>query len=186
MKKEAYSIETLRHWLSGRLHTDDLHELAYLAQGTDDKPVKQSLYRLLFDEDRRVAENAAWVFNYFDLHSNCWLYDKHHELIDEVLRTDSDTKRRLLLGLLLRQSFHEADFRTDFLDFCLYRMVSVAEPTAVRAQCIKLAYVQCLLFPELFTELRTMLEIMEPDLLPPALRATRKNILNRIITKLKQ
>ena len=134
---------TLRKRLSGRLHEDDIHEITFYAQGIEDEPVKSALYTLLFDEDKRIAENAAWIFAHFDLHSNQWLYPRHNELIDEAMRTPSGTKRRLLLGLLLRQPFTENGFRTDFFDFCLRCIVASDEPTAVRCLSVKLACEQC-------------------------------------------
>lgn len=177
----AYTYQSLRRKLSDRLHEEDLYEILYETQGIEDNPVKQHLYRLLFEEDKRVSDNAAWIFTHFDLHTNQWLYDKHDELVDEAMRTVSTTKRRLLLTILLRQPFTEATFRTDFLDFCLHRMMSVSEPVGVRALCLKLAYQQSLFFPELLAELQNTLELMEPDLLQAGLKTARRNVLKQIL-----
>ena len=114
----------LRKRLTGRIGEDDIMEIAYWAQGEENNPVKEALYALLFDSDNRVAENAAWIFVHFDRANNEWLYDKHDALIDEVMRTSRVPKRRMLLHLLLRQPFHEETIRTDFLDFCLARMMT--------------------------------------------------------------
>ena len=59
-------------------------------------------------------------------------------------------------------------------------MISVQESTGVKALCMKLAYKQCVHFPELLEELRMHLEVMEPDLLSPGLKVARKKILNHI------
>lgn len=184
MERKGLTLAALRKRLSGRLREDDLHEINYYAQGIEDNPVKLALYRLLFDADKRVSDNAAWVFTHFDLHTNEWLYPKRNELIDEAMRTDSDTKRRLLLNLLLRQPCDEENARADFLDFCVERMSAVSEQTSVRVLCMKLAYEQCRPFPELLTELQSVLEIMEPDLLPSGLRTARKNVLGTIRKRL--
>ena len=109
----------LRKRLTGRIGEDDIMEVAYLTQGEENNPVKEALYALLFDSDDRVAENAVWIFAHFDRANNEWLYDKHEALIDEAMRTPRIPKRRMLLGLLLRQPFYEETIRTDFLDFCL-------------------------------------------------------------------
>ena len=180
----AYTYLSLRRKLSDKLHEDDLFEILYEAQGVEDNPMKRNLYRLLFDEDKRVSDNAAWIFAHFDLHTNQWLYGKHDELVDEAMRTNSSTKRRLLLSVLLRQPFVAATFRTDFLDFCLNRMISVSEPVAIRVLCLKLAYEQSLFFPEFLAELRNTLEIMEPELLQAGLKTARRNVLKQILSLL--
>ena len=86
----------------------------------------------------------------------------------------------MLLGLLLRQPFYEETIRTDFLDFCLARMMAAAEPVGIRAYCMKLAYLQCRFFPELLSELRQALEIMEPEYLSSGLKVARRNLLKEL------
>ena len=115
MKKDWNIL--LRERLVARISEDDIMEIAYWAQGEENNPVKEALYALLCDSDNRVAENAAWIFAHFDRANNEWLYDKHDALIDEAMRTPRIPKRRMLLGLLLRQPFYEETIRTDFLDF---------------------------------------------------------------------
>ncbi len=177
-----YTPDSLRKKLAQRLNENDMHEIAYYTQGIEDTTDKQLLYNLLFDEDRQVSNNAAWVFTHFDLHSNTWLYSKHDELINEAMHTHDNTQRRLLLTLLLRQPFTPSNLRSEFLDFCLKRMYLTSEPTAIKVLCMKLAYEQCKFYSELLSEFREALEIMEPDLLPAALKTARKNILKTIKT----
>ena len=73
--------------------------------------------------------------------------------------------------------------KSTLLDFCIERMVSRQEPPGVQSLCIKLAYQLTRSIPELQQELRTMLEIMEPELLVPAIRSVRKNTLEAIKAK---
>lgn len=169
--------------LAGRIGEEDTLEIAYLAQGAMNNPVKEVLYALVFDSDNRVAENAAWIFAHFDRTNNAWLYDRHDALIDEAMRTPRIPKRRMLLSLLLRQPFSRETIRTDFLDFCLERMMAAAEPVGIRAYCMKLAYLQCRFFPELLCELRQALEIMEPEYLSPGLKVVRRNLLKEMATR---
>lgn len=173
----------IRKRLAGRIGEEDILEIAYLAQGAMNNPVKEVLYALLFDSDNRVAENAAWIFAHFDRTNNAWLYDRHDALIDEAMRTPRIPKRRMLLSLLLRQPFSRETIRTDFLDFCLERMMTAAEPVGIRAYCMKLAYLQCRFFPELLCELRQALEIMEPEYLSPGLKVVRRNLLKEMATR---
>lgn len=166
-----------RSKLSRPVGIGDIREITHLVQGDDRR--KQELYGLLFDDNEKVARRAAWSLCH--LHECEWLYNKQNELIDEALACKDPGKRRVLLTILYRQPFPESP-RTDFLDFCLERMVSKHEPPAVQSLCVKLAYEQCLHYPELLQELRTILEIMEPELLPPSIRCVRKNILTAIRT----
>lgn len=144
--------------LINRLSQSDIHELCALTQGERNNSLKEQLYQLTLDSDRRVATNALWVFTHFSAVDNEWLFAKHDQLIDRCLKEKDATKLRLMLNLLLRQPFDEEAIRTDFIDFCLTRLADTKSPYAVRAQCIKLAYMQMRYWPELLNELRQTLE----------------------------
>lgn len=159
--------------LSTRIHIQEIHEILVYVEG--DERRKEELYELIYHVDERVSYRALWVCCHFNTEENEWLYNKQGQLIDEVFRCDHSGKRRMLLNLLLRQPMPDSP-RVDFLDFCLERMLSKDEPPAIKALCIKLAYKLCQPIPELCMEFRTILDLMEPDLLPPAVRATHKNI----------
>lgn len=163
--------------LSERIGINEIHEITFLTQGRDER--KQELYELLFDSDDKIAYQAAWVFTHFNLTENKWLYDKQDELIDEVLKCTHPGKRRLLLNILLRQTITQPP-RTDFLDFCLDRMMSKQELPGVHSLCMKLAYEMCYPIPELLSELRSSLEIMEPAMLSAGTRTARKNVLKAV------
>lgn len=164
----------LREKLSARIHKNDIFEILHILYGSD--KLKQELYRLLFDADDEIAYQAAWVFTHLNTEENKWLFSKQNELIDEVLNCKHPGKRRLLLVILYRQPLQEP-IRVDFLDFCLEGIVSKNELPAVNSICVKLAYELCRTTPELAQELKTLLEIMDEDVLAPSVRASRKSIL---------
>lgn len=168
------STFNLKEKLSRRIGANDIYEIIYLTQ--ENNQCKQELYQLLFDDDERTALQAAWVFNHFSLYENKWLYSKQEELIDEVISCRHATKRRLLLSLLYRQPLKNPP-RTDFLDFCLERMVSKSEPPAIQTLCMKLAYELCRPIPELLQEFRAIVEMTEFELFAVSARTVRKNIL---------
>ena len=87
--------------LNHRLSQSDIHELCALTQGERNNSLKEQLYQLTLDADRRVATNALWVFTHFALADNEWLYAKHDQLIDRCLNEKDATKLRLMLNLLL-------------------------------------------------------------------------------------
>lgn len=166
--------------LSGLIHNADIQEITSLVQGEQSNRKKEALYKLLFDTDKRTSDNAAWVLTHFDRSNNEWIYKKHEELINEAMKTNSQTKCRLILTLLNRQTFVKENIRTDFLDFCLEHITEASESIGIRCLCMKLAYEQCHFFKELSSELKATLEMMEPDFLEAGIRTTRKNILKKL------
>ena len=167
--------------LNHRLSQSDIHELCALTQGERNNSLKEQLYQLTLDADRRVATNALWVFTHFALADNEWLYAKHDQLIDRCLNEKDATKLRLMLNLLLRQPFDEEAIRTDFIDFCLTQLADPKSPYAIRAQCIKLAYEQMKYWPELLNELRQTLNMISCEPLSPGLRSAWKQVIKRLI-----
>ena len=169
-----------RNILSQSIHEKDILVLCILTKGQENDVKKLELYSLLFDADKRVSDNAAWVFTHFDHLNNKWLFDEQDELIEEVMRTTSETKRRLILTMLLRQPFTPEHIRTDFLDFCLGNITSFHEPIGVKTLSMKLAFEQSQFFPELLSELKSTLEIMETEALSAGLKSIRKKLLKKM------
>lgn len=170
----------MKESLTNRLSQDELHGLCALTQGEQNNHLKEELYQLTLDNDRRVAINALWTFTHFALADNEWLYAKHDQLIDRCLKEKDATKLRLMLNLLLRQPFDEEDIRTDFIDYCLMRLTDPKSPYAVRAQCIKLAYEQMKYWPELLNELRQTLEMISCEPLSPGLRSAWRQVMKKL------
>ena len=165
--------------LSKRVGVIEIHDITFLSQ--ENNELKQELYNLLFDADDLVAFQAAWAFTHFTTSDNEWLFNKQNELIDEALVCQHPGKRRLLLTILFRQPLANPP-RTDFLDFCLERMISKKEAPGVQTLSMKLAYEMCRRIPELMQELRVLLDMMEPDLLEVSMRTARKNVLKAMKT----
>jgi len=168
--------------LSARVGLIGIQEITLLTQSNNKG--KQALYDLLFDVDDMVAYQATWVFTHFSRNDNEWLYDKQNELIDEVLVCLHPGKRRLLLTLLLKQPLSNPP-RTDFLNFCLEKMISKRELPGVRTLCLKLSYEMCCQIPELMHELCMMLDMMEHNLLEASMRAAHKNVLKKLKSRKK-
>lgn len=151
-------------------------DIRRIAENVQSDTEVSALYALLFEADETLAYRAAWTLGHLPPAWNARLCDKRDELVDAVLCCPHAGRRRLLLHLIYRQP-QPAPPRVDFLDFCLERMTSSGEPHGVRMFCMKLAYGMCRTDRDLLHEFRTLLEIMEPDLLPPSLRAVRRNVL---------
>ena len=170
----------MKFLLSHRLSMDGINDICLLVQGEQNHSLKEQLYQLTFDADRRVATNALWVFTHFSAVDNEWLYAKHDQLIDRCLKEQDATKLHLMLNLLLRQPYAEEAIRTDFIDFCLMRLTDPKSPCAVRAQCIKLAYEQMRHWPELLNELRQTLEMIACEPLSPGLRSAWRQVMKNL------
>ena len=168
----------MRKKLNKKLCMDDIYEICILCHGNSRK--KAELYQLIFDEDERVATNALWVFTHFDMQNNEWLYAKHDDLIDRVLVEKNETKRRLMLSLLLRQPFEEKSLRSDFIDFCIAKITACSQPYAIRCYCMKLAYEQMKYYPELLTELKAAIDMLEQEPLSPGLTSAKKQVMKKI------
>ena len=170
----------MKSLLSHRLSMDEINDICLLVQGEQNHSLKEQLYQLTFDDDRRVAVNALWTFTHFALADNVWLFAKHDQLIERAITEQDVTKLRLILTLLLRQPFHEETVRTDFIDFCLARFTDARAPYAIRAQCIKLAYEQMKYWSELLNELRQMLVLISNEPLSPGLRSAWRQVMKKI------
>lgn len=166
--------------LAHRLSQSEIKLLCALTQGEHNDNLKEKLYQLTLDANRRVAINALWTFTHFAADDNVWLFAKHDQLIDRCLNEKDTTKLRLILTLLLRQPFDEEAIRTDFIDFCLARLTDTRVPYAIRAQCIKLAYEQMCYWPELLDELRQTLGMISCEPLSPGLRSAWRQVMRKL------
>lgn len=166
--------------LTHRLSQSEIMQLCASTHGVRNNHLKEELYQLTLDDDRRVAVNALWTFTHFAAADNEWLYAKHDQLIERAITEQDVTKLRLILTLLLRQPFYEEAIRTDFIDFCLMRLADPKSPYAIRALCIKLAYEQMKYWPELLNELRQMLDLISNEPLSPGLRSAWRQVIKKI------
>ena len=166
-------MSELKTILSGRISGGDVRAIAQA-------DFKEELFQLLFDEDKRVFDHAAWVLTHLPKTEDTWLAERQNILIDEVMRTESTTKRRLIMNLLERTPFEADHIRTDFLDFCFNAMLS-DEPIGIKSLAIKMTYAQCVHYPELLEEFNTALQMMEPEMLPAALKHIRGKMLKKSV-----
>ena len=172
--------EIMRNQLTNRLSKNDIYSLCLQTQGKENNCLKEELYLLTFDENDRVSFNALWALSHFDEANNPWLFQKHDELIDRVLVEKNETKRRLMLQLLLRQPFEEESLRSDFIDFCIAKITACSQPYAIRCYCMKLAYEQMKYYPELLEELRMALDMLEQEALSPGMLSAKRQIMKKI------
>ena len=131
-----------------------------------------------FSEDYRVARSALWGLTKARKEELSQLQVILNEFIDQAIRTENSSIRRLSLNIIERLEMSEEDLRTDFLDFCLDHMMDVEEFPGVQAVCMKLAYRMCKFYPELMDELKRTLEAMDIEYYKPAVKCARNRILS--------
>ena len=131
-----------------------------------------------FDSDARVARDALWGLTQATNEELSALQVILNDLIDQAMKTDNSSVRRLTLNIIERLKIDKDDLRTDFLDFCFEHMLNLEEPSGIQSICMKLACRMCRFYPELKDELRRTLEGMEIEYYKPAIKCIRKRILN--------
>ena len=131
-----------------------------------------------FSQDYRVARSALWGLTKARKEELSQLQVILNEFIDQAIRTENSSIRRLSLNIIERLKMDEEDLRTDFLDFCLEHMVSIEEFPGIQTLCMKLAYRMCSFSPELMDELKRTLETMEIEYYKPAVKGLRQRILS--------
>ena len=134
--------------------------------------------RYAFDDDDMVARSALWGLTKASAKELSQLQVLLNDLIDQAMQTDNSSVRRLSLNVVERLKMEEDDLRTDFLDFCFNTMLS-DEPIGVKSLAIKLTYAQSVHYPELLEEFNTALQMMEPEVLPAALKHLRGKMLKK-------
>lgn len=134
------------------------------------------LLPLLYDEDSRVARNAAWVLTHKPITQIRTL--PYNDLIDLIMATPDTSLRRLTLNLVEKQEITEESMHTDFLDFCLLHMHLPDEPPGVQSLCMKLAYHMCSPWPELMHEFYETLGLMQTEHYKPGM----KHLINKMKT----
>ena len=60
--------------LTHRLSQSEIMQLCASTHGVRNNHLKEELYQLTLDDDRRVAVNALWTFTHFAVDDNVWLF----------------------------------------------------------------------------------------------------------------
>ena len=129
-------------------------------------------------DDYQVARNAMWGLTKATNEELSQLQPMLNELIDLAMSHGNPSVRRLTLNVIVRLHMGEDNLRSDFLDWCLDRMVSLEEFPGTQSLCMKLAHRMCKFYPELMDELLRIVRDMEIEYYKPAVKSVRTRILN--------
>lgn len=160
IKEEVYAQD-----LNRRMTVAEVRLYAY--EACHSCTYKQVLFRLLFHENKRISNNAAWIFTHFDTDSVQWFRNRQPMLV-QALQTDVDpTRKRLFLTLIERQK--KIGWSLDLLNFCLNSLSVAGQPDSIRVLSVKIAYRLCSSSPELMRELNGYVDMLEREPLAPSL-----------------
>lgn len=141
------------------------------------------VYRLIFDEDEKVAWRAAWACQKIsEIHPE-WFTETHfNELIKLVLNTTNGGLHRGCLSVLNNIAIPQP-ISVELLNVCFEWMISPRFPIAVQALSMKMIYRFCMIEPGIIPEFLTYLEAITPDDYSKGFNAARNNILKKLIAK---
>lgn len=161
--------------LNHRIHSDDIQALLHSHTADELQPV---LVSLLQTDNKRVADNAAWIMTHFPDSVLRQYKDCIWSLKPLFLTTGDTTLRRLLLTLFERVCTPQDPLDISFLNQCLDGMSNPSIPVGTRALYMKLAWRQCRQQADLAAEMLAILRFMDRETdLAPAVACVRHRIL---------
>ncbi len=173
----ALQYNALYGRLNHRIHIGDIQTLLHNHTADELLPV---LVSLLQADNKRVADNAAWIMTHF---SDSVLVQNRIALLSMkslCMQTADTTLRRLLLTLFERIYTPQDALDIAFLNHCLDGMSNPSVPVGTRALYMKLAWQQCQLHTDLQAEMLALLHFMDRESdLSPAIASVRNHILAR-------
>lgn len=168
------TIQDLKEKLSGRFGIFLADE--FVPWATENPEKFPELYSLIFDTDRKIAWRAAWVCEKISYRHPEWFIDKRSELMQLIMQSRFDGVKRSLFNILLHLPIEEP-ISVAFLNFCLEHMLSLKEPVAIQAQCMKMAHELCKKEPELLPEFKYILENTEREYYSKGMQTAIRNMI---------
>lgn len=170
-------MNSLEARFSKSIHKEEIEQIAHQVVAHPNS--FEALYTLTKHPKKEVSWRALWACQWVCEMEGMLLLPKLDELTERAISSSCQTQKRLLMRMILILPTSNP-INIKLLDFCLEAMVDRKTAVATQALCIKIAYKLCLEEPELLDELALCLESIEPEYYTAAVRATRKEILNKI------
>ncbi len=170
----------LRTSLSGHISK---HWVKEIAKQVDTRPhCFDELYRLLYEEERKVSWRAAWVCaNLCEEYPDRFM-DKREELMQLAITSSNPGLIREILSILHLLPVSQP-VSVAFLNWCLDRITVPGHPIAIQVLSIKLLYAIACVEKELLPEIILCLESIDPEYASPAIRSVLRNIFKKIKRK---
>ena len=126
------------------------------AVGTSRKEVS-GLLVMIFEEKDPIAWRAAWILDGSDELHQGLVGDRITGIIRKLPDLESAGALRSLLRMLCRYEIPEEE-QGLLIDLCFSYLMSELYPVAVKVHAMQIIYHHTLLYPELKTELKTVIE----------------------------
>lgn len=145
------------------------------------------------EEEKRIAENAAWMATHWKREELEWLVPRMDQIVDIAIRTESSTMRRLALTLLfhllpivLENQKELTENQLRLLNFCLDVISPMQSAEWSVGLSMKISALMVRTIPELRDEVRTLLEMIDESLCTSGILAARHNALKMLSQKRKR
>jgi hypothetical protein len=138
-----------------------------------DSSLFEEVYNLIFCDNPRIAWHAAWVVDHVCEAEPIRLEVHVPEIIEQLAKLKSNSLKRHFTRMLIRQKI--PGDKAGLLVDVLYKLLSPAEATAVRANSMHLLYKIALSEPDLQSELGSVIHsIIETESSPGIVSAGKK------------
>lgn len=134
-----------------------------------------TVYAQLWNDNPAISWKAAWACEKIADARPGWFSGKEEEITALLLSCRHSGSRRLLLSILCRIPVPDV-FPVALFDFCLEHALDIKEPPGVQSRCIKMAYKLCCREPELFYELKLIMDNADLSFYSKGLRTCFKNV----------
>lgn len=178
-------MSTLEAQLVGRLSKLEILQLLHQIETAPTDKLRHALLHLLLHSEGRVLTNALWVSTHLQTAELSWWQVHLEAFTQRALTLHEASHRRLgltfLLHLLKAQSPSQlSPTLLRLLDASLNTIATAKSDPAIISVSIKLAEVLTRHYPELQTEIKATLLLLEDALASPAVRAAQRNALHRL------
>lgn len=171
-------IQDIESALNGRLGKKDIDKVV---EWTSHNPSnREKLLRLAFSDNVNVNSNALWCMTHLKKSNSQWLQSLQDFFIDSLLNEKVTSRKRMLLQLLRTLDYPAEDIRVDFLDFCMSKINSETEPYAIRCFSLYLAIKMCRHYPDLLSEFKERISLLNREPLSPGLRCAMRKVQKEI------
>lgn len=180
-----FAMSTLEAQLAGRLSKLEILQLLHQIEATPTDKLRHALLHLLLHSEGRVLTNALWMSTHFRTAELSWWQVHLEAFTQRALTLHEASHRRLALTFLLHLFKAQSPSQLSptllrLLDASLNTIAAVTSDPAIISVSIKLAEVLTRHYPELQTEVKATLLLLDAASASPAVSAAQRNALHRL------
>jgi hypothetical protein len=161
-----------------------LHYIDHLVKEVISSPADfETVYRLIFDSDEKVAWRAAWACQKISEKHPEWFIEKQFiEMANLIVSNSHGGLQRGCLSVLNNLPVPES-LPVGFINACFERIYHPSTPISVQCLSMKILYRICLMEPGFIPELKAYLENIDATAYSAGFNSTRTHILKALKNK---